>query len=64
MSNQKQLFLWGNGAMNLSPFQRKKGARDTTPSAHLLGKKKFPATKESYRVYIGISSLKADSYAY
>jgi hypothetical protein len=28
------------------------------------GKKIFPATKESYRVYIGISSLKADSCAY
>jgi len=33
-------------------------------TAFLAGRKIFPATKESYRVYIGISSLKADSYAY
>jgi hypothetical protein len=28
------------------------------------GEKIIPATKESYRVYIGTSSLKADIYAY
>ena len=33
-------------------------------TAFLAGKKIFPATKESYRVYIGISSLKDDIYAY
>jgi hypothetical protein len=38
------------------------------PSAHLRlilrEHKNIPATKETYRVYIGTSSLKADIYAY
>jgi hypothetical protein len=33
-------------------------------TAYFAGTKIIPATKESYKVYIGTSSLKADIYAY